>query len=138
MARSTGRGRRGKQGIWAREVMGGSAVPWVPEGIGRWSPGEPKPGAWGVVAPGQASPGNSVGSVGRGLSTAVSSASSALAEDMKGERELRPGPPRDEPRPNSRREEKVEKPRFMFNIADGGFTGASLDSVSQGLGVEKD
>uniref|UniRef100_A0A8C7EKP4 Chromodomain helicase DNA binding protein 3 n=1 Tax=Neovison vison TaxID=452646 RepID=A0A8C7EKP4_NEOVI len=44
------------------------------------------------------------------------------SEDMKGERELRPGPPRDEPRPNSRREEKVEKPRFMFNIADGGFT----------------
>ncbi|XP_057167325.1 chromodomain-helicase-DNA-binding protein 3 isoform X6 [Ursus arctos] len=44
------------------------------------------------------------------------------AEDMKGERELRPGLPRDEPRPNGRREEKAEKPRFMFNIADGGFT----------------
>ncbi|PNJ12824.1 CHD3 isoform 9, partial [Pongo abelii] len=36
-------------------------------------------------------------------------------------RELRPGP-RDEPRSNGRREEKTEKPRFMFNIADGGFT----------------
>ncbi|EHB04505.1 Chromodomain-helicase-DNA-binding protein 3 [Heterocephalus glaber] len=43
-------------------------------------------------------------------------------EDVKGDRELRPGPPRDEPRSNGRREEKVEKPRFMFNIADGGFT----------------
>lgn len=48
-----------------------------------------------------------------------------LAEDVKAERELRLGPPRDEPRSNGRREEKVEKPRFMFNIADGGFTGAS-------------
>lgn len=46
-----------------------------------------------------------------------------LAEDVKADRELRLGPPRDEPRPNGRREEKVEKPRFMFNIADGGFTG---------------
>nr|XP_021550508.1 chromodomain-helicase-DNA-binding protein 3 isoform X3 [Neomonachus schauinslandi] len=44
------------------------------------------------------------------------------SEDTRGERELRPGPPRDEPRPNGRREEKAEKPRFMFNIADGGFT----------------
>ncbi|XP_013377511.1 PREDICTED: chromodomain-helicase-DNA-binding protein 3 isoform X8 [Chinchilla lanigera] len=44
------------------------------------------------------------------------------ADDVKGDRELRPGPPRDEPRSNGRREEKVEKPRFMFNIADGGFT----------------
>ncbi|XP_006532947.1 chromodomain-helicase-DNA-binding protein 3 isoform X10 [Mus musculus] len=44
------------------------------------------------------------------------------AEDVKADRELRLGPPRDEPRPNGRREEKVEKPRFMFNIADGGFT----------------
>ncbi|KAJ1071675.1 hypothetical protein K5549_001967 [Capra hircus] len=44
------------------------------------------------------------------------------AEDVKGERELRSGPPRDEPRSNGRREEKAEKPRFMFNIADGGFT----------------
>ncbi|XP_077824565.1 chromodomain-helicase-DNA-binding protein 3 isoform X21 [Macaca mulatta] len=43
------------------------------------------------------------------------------AEDVKGDRELRPGP-RDEPRSNGRREEKTEKPRFMFNIADGGFT----------------
>lgn len=46
-----------------------------------------------------------------------------LAEDVRADRELRLGPPRDEPRPNGRREEKVEKPRFMFNIADGGFTG---------------
>lgn len=45
-----------------------------------------------------------------------------LAEDVKADRELRLGPPRDEPRPNGRREEKMEKPRFMFNIADGGFT----------------
>ncbi|XP_054989341.1 chromodomain-helicase-DNA-binding protein 3 isoform X3 [Sorex araneus] len=44
------------------------------------------------------------------------------SEDIKGDRELRPGPPRDEPRSNGRREEKSEKPRFMFNIADGGFT----------------
>nr|XP_044986603.1 chromodomain-helicase-DNA-binding protein 3 isoform X4 [Jaculus jaculus] len=44
------------------------------------------------------------------------------AEDVKGDRELRPGAPRDEPRSNGRREEKAEKPRFMFNIADGGFT----------------
>ncbi|XP_045149468.1 chromodomain-helicase-DNA-binding protein 3 isoform X6 [Echinops telfairi] len=44
------------------------------------------------------------------------------AEDGKGDRELRPGPPRDEPRSNGRREERAEKPRFMFNIADGGFT----------------
>ncbi|XP_064438160.1 chromodomain-helicase-DNA-binding protein 3 isoform X7 [Mirounga angustirostris] len=44
------------------------------------------------------------------------------SEDTRGERELRPGPPRDELRPNGRREEKAEKPRFMFNIADGGFT----------------
>ncbi|XP_065388757.1 chromodomain-helicase-DNA-binding protein 3 isoform X7 [Macaca fascicularis] len=43
------------------------------------------------------------------------------SEDVKGDRELRPGP-RDEPRSNGRREEKTEKPRFMFNIADGGFT----------------
>lgn len=42
-------------------------------------------------------------------------------EDAKGDRELRPGP-RDEPRSSGRREEKAEKPRFMFNIADGGFT----------------
>ncbi|XP_048653963.1 chromodomain-helicase-DNA-binding protein 3 isoform X3 [Marmota marmota marmota] len=42
------------------------------------------------------------------------------SEDIKGDRELRPGP--HEPRSNGRREEKVEKPRFMFNIADGGFT----------------
>ncbi|XP_045149469.1 chromodomain-helicase-DNA-binding protein 3 isoform X7 [Echinops telfairi] len=44
------------------------------------------------------------------------------SEDGKGDRELRPGPPRDEPRSNGRREERAEKPRFMFNIADGGFT----------------
>ncbi|XP_075417003.1 chromodomain-helicase-DNA-binding protein 3 isoform X2 [Tenrec ecaudatus] len=44
------------------------------------------------------------------------------AEDGKGDRELRPGPPRDESRSNGRREERAEKPRFMFNIADGGFT----------------
>ncbi|XP_011726079.1 chromodomain-helicase-DNA-binding protein 3 isoform X4 [Macaca nemestrina] len=43
------------------------------------------------------------------------------SEDVKGDQELRPGP-RDEPRSNGRREEKTEKPRFMFNIADGGFT----------------
>ncbi|XP_014405313.1 PREDICTED: chromodomain-helicase-DNA-binding protein 3 isoform X7 [Myotis brandtii] len=43
------------------------------------------------------------------------------SEDVKGGRELRSGP-RDEPRSTGRREEKAEKPRFMFNIADGGFT----------------
>lgn len=53
----------------------------------------------------------------------MSLAPSALTEDVKGGRELRLGPPRDEPRSNGRREEKAEKPRFMFNIADGGFTG---------------
>lgn len=52
----------------------------------------------------------------------MSSVPSALAEDGKGSRELRSGP-RDELRSNGRREEKAEKPRFMFNIADGGFTG---------------
>uniref|UniRef100_A0A5F8H404 Chromodomain helicase DNA binding protein 3 n=1 Tax=Monodelphis domestica TaxID=13616 RepID=A0A5F8H404_MONDO len=43
-------------------------------------------------------------------------------EEHKGERESRLGPSRDESRSNGRREEKSEKPRFMFNIADGGFT----------------
>uniref|UniRef100_A0A7N4PZ13 Chromodomain helicase DNA binding protein 3 n=1 Tax=Sarcophilus harrisii TaxID=9305 RepID=A0A7N4PZ13_SARHA len=43
-------------------------------------------------------------------------------EENKGEREQRLGPSRDEPRCSGRREEKTEKPRFMFNIADGGFT----------------
>lgn len=55
----------------------------------------------------------------------MSFAPSALAEDVKGSRELRSGP-RDEPRSNGRREEKAEKPRFMFNIADGGFTGEGV------------
>lgn len=60
---------------------------------------------------------------------------SALAEDVKGGRELRAGP-RDEPRSNGRREEKAEKPRFMFNIADGGFTGGwvSLTAIYFSLG----
>ncbi|XP_052053519.1 chromodomain-helicase-DNA-binding protein 3 isoform X4 [Apodemus sylvaticus] len=44
------------------------------------------------------------------------------SEDVRADRELRLGTPRDEPRPSGRREEKMEKPRFMFNIADGGFT----------------
>ncbi|NXK45258.1 CHD3 protein, partial [Chauna torquata] len=39
-------------------------------------------------------------------------------EEMKAEKE-----PKLEPRTNGRREDKAEKPRFMFNIADGGFTG---------------
>lgn len=41
-----------------------------------------------------------------------------LAEEVKAEKE-----PKLEPRANGRREDKAEKPRFMFNIADGGFTG---------------
>lgn len=45
------------------------------------------------------------------------------AEDVRADRELRLGTPREQPRPSGRREEKAEKPRFMFNIADGGFTG---------------
>ncbi|NWZ02410.1 CHD3 protein, partial [Loxia curvirostra] len=44
-------------------------------------------------------------------------------EEPKAERE-----PRAEARPNGRREDKAEKPRFMFNIADGGFTGEHGDS----------
>uniref|UniRef100_A0A8B9TFN5 DNA helicase n=1 Tax=Anas platyrhynchos TaxID=8839 RepID=A0A8B9TFN5_ANAPL len=40
-----------------------------------------------------------------------------LAEEVKAEKE-----PKLEPRANGRREDKAEKPRFMFNIADGGFT----------------
>ena len=66
----------------------------------------------------------------------MSSAPSAVAEDVKGDRELRPGPPRDEPRSNGRREEKAEKPRFMFNIADGGFTGGGvLTALCSSLGL---
>ena len=40
---------------------------------------------------------------------------------MKAEKE-----PKAEPRANGRREDRAEKPRFMFNIADGGFTGEDL------------
>ncbi|NWR60836.1 CHD3 protein, partial [Bucorvus abyssinicus] len=39
-------------------------------------------------------------------------------EEVKAEKE-----PKLEARPNGRRDDKAEKPRFMFNIADGGFTG---------------
>ncbi|XP_010019688.1 PREDICTED: chromodomain-helicase-DNA-binding protein 3-like, partial [Nestor notabilis] len=39
------------------------------------------------------------------------------AEEVKAEKEPKP-----EPRANGRRDDKAEKPRFMFNIADGGFT----------------
>ncbi|OXB60832.1 UNVERIFIED_CONTAM: hypothetical protein H355_011117, partial [Colinus virginianus] len=39
------------------------------------------------------------------------------AEEVKAEKE-----PKVEPRANGRREDRAEKPRFMFNIADGGFT----------------
>ncbi|XP_013927290.1 PREDICTED: chromodomain-helicase-DNA-binding protein 3-like [Thamnophis sirtalis] len=46
--------------------------------------------------------------------------------DVKSERETakesKIGSLRDENRNNGKREERVEKPRFMFNIADGGFT----------------
>ncbi|XP_056359627.1 chromodomain-helicase-DNA-binding protein 3-like [Oenanthe melanoleuca] len=38
-------------------------------------------------------------------------------EEPRAEKEPRP-----DPRPNGRRDERTEKPRFMFNIADGGFT----------------
>lgn len=40
------------------------------------------------------------------------------AEEVKAEKE-----PKLEVRANGRRDDKAEKPRFMFNIADGGFTG---------------
>lgn len=40
------------------------------------------------------------------------------AEEVKAEKE-----PKLEARPNGRRDDRTEKPRFMFNIADGGFTG---------------
>lgn len=112
MDRSTGRGRRGKQGIWAREVMGGHTGAPGPRESGGGVRGRQRLGPGGSLLP--ARPVQGMG---------VTSAPSALAEDTRGERELRPGPPRDEPRPNGRREEKAEKPRFMFNIADGGFTG---------------
>uniref|UniRef100_A0A8V0X2B4 Chromodomain helicase DNA binding protein 3 n=1 Tax=Gallus gallus TaxID=9031 RepID=A0A8V0X2B4_CHICK len=39
------------------------------------------------------------------------------AEEVKAEKE-----PKAEPRANGRRDDRAEKPRFMFNIADGGFT----------------
>ncbi|XP_025021491.1 chromodomain-helicase-DNA-binding protein 3 isoform X4 [Python bivittatus] len=47
-------------------------------------------------------------------------------EDVKAEREMakepRVGSIKDENRNNGKKEDKTEKPRFMFNIADGGFT----------------
>lgn len=50
-----------------------------------------------------------------------------LAEELKAEKELgkepRGGSLKDEGRANGRRDDKTDKPRFMFNIADGGFTG---------------
>ncbi|KAF7236777.1 Chromodomain-helicase-DNA-binding protein 3 [Varanus komodoensis] len=48
-------------------------------------------------------------------------------EETKAEREMgkepRTGAIKDENRNNGKKEDKAEKPRFMFNIADGGFTG---------------
>ncbi|XP_059574600.1 chromodomain-helicase-DNA-binding protein 3 isoform X3 [Alligator mississippiensis] len=47
-------------------------------------------------------------------------------EELKAEKELgkepRGGSLKDEGRANGRRDDKTDKPRFMFNIADGGFT----------------
>ncbi|XP_063157724.1 chromodomain-helicase-DNA-binding protein 3 isoform X2 [Candoia aspera] len=47
-------------------------------------------------------------------------------KDVKAEREMakepRVGSIKDESRNNGKKEDKMEKPRFMFNIADGGFT----------------
>ncbi|KAM6453161.1 chromodomain-helicase-DNA-binding protein 3 isoform 2-T2 [Liasis olivaceus] len=47
-------------------------------------------------------------------------------KDVKAEREMakepRVGSIKDENRNNGKKEDKTEKPRFMFNIADGGFT----------------
>lgn len=133
MDRSTGRGQRGKQGIWAREVMGGRTVHW-----GRREAGEAEsrgPSAWHpgglllqVPAERRVQARDLEGDPGCELCP------SALAEDAKGGRELRSGP-RDEPRPNGRREEKAEKPRFMFNIADGGFTGGCLSLPPTFAGV---
>ena len=48
------------------------------------------------------------------------------AEEVKAEKE-----PKAEPRANGRREDRAEKPRFMFNIADGGFTGEDLGGGRQ-------
>ncbi|NWX40504.1 CHD3 protein, partial [Steatornis caripensis] len=45
-------------------------------------------------------------------------------EEVKAEKE-----PKLEVRANGRRDDKAEKPRFMFNIADGGFTGERVTGV---------
>lgn len=135
MDRNTGRGQRGKQGIWAKEVMGGRTVHLGTEGSREVESGGPN--AWhpgGLLLPSSSrAQGAGLGSGRR--PSGVSCAPSALAEEAKGGRELRSGP-RDEPRPNGRREEKAEKPRFMFNIADGGFTGGwvPLTAVCFSLG----
>lgn len=98
--------------------------------------GDQLPGSWvGSCSKGQCSTGSSLGTREETV-LRYELCPSTLAEDVKGDRELRPGPPRDEPRSNGRREEKAEKPRFMFNIADGGFTGGrgSLTATCSSLG----
>uniref|UniRef100_A0A8C3P4D5 Chromodomain helicase DNA binding protein 3 n=1 Tax=Chrysemys picta bellii TaxID=8478 RepID=A0A8C3P4D5_CHRPI len=49
-----------------------------------------------------------------------------LAEEVKVEKEAgkepKPGNIKEESKANGRKEDKADKPRFMFNIADGGFT----------------
>lgn len=102
---------------------------WTPASLGNRAveSGGQMPGSWGRGYRSRAClVQGGVFGAGRSPCRGVSSAPSAPAEDVKGDRELRPGPPRDEPRSNGRREEKAEKPRFMFNIADGGFTGGGL------------
>lgn len=50
-------------------------------------------------------------------------------EEVKAEKE-----PKLEARANGRRDDKAEKPRFMFNIADGGFTGEWVTGTGRGRG----
>ncbi|NXL68031.1 CHD3 protein, partial [Chordeiles acutipennis] len=50
-------------------------------------------------------------------------------EEMRAEKE-----PKLETRANGRRDDKAEKPRFMFNIADGGFTGEWVTGEGTGKG----
>ncbi|XP_030402152.1 chromodomain-helicase-DNA-binding protein 3 isoform X2 [Gopherus evgoodei] len=63
---------------------------------------------------------------GDGEGPEVKKASLVLAEEVKVEKEAgkepRMGSIKEESKANGRKEDKADKPRFMFNIADGGFT----------------
>lgn len=132
MDRITGRGHRGTQGIWPREVMSGRTGCGSRRESWEMGSGVPTAGSWaGSLCEAKTAQARAVGPGGR-LSQGMSFALSVLAEDAKGDRELRAGS-RDEPRSNGRREEKAEKPRFMFNIADGGFTGRGCSLHCQHL-----